>query len=259
MEQLFLFCAGSFVGYLSGLLGIGGGIVMFPLLLYGPPLLGLTPIGVKEITGLTMMQGFFSSLSAVLFYHRQRLVNKRLALTLGLSLSTAALAGSFLSKWTNDRILLFIFGLLALAAAVAMLFRRDFSGDDATEDNVTFHRPTAVIAGLTIGFLLGMVGQGGAFIIIPLLLYVLKVPLRVAMGSTLAIGLLSASAGLVGKVTTGQVPWLLSVAMLAGAVPFARMGSRTSRKVDSKYLHRLLAFLIIATAVKIWVDIIRGL
>ena len=55
---MFLFSVGSFVGFLSGLLGIGGGIIMFPLLLYMPPLLGFESINVKSITGLTMMQGF---------------------------------------------------------------------------------------------------------------------------------------------------------------------------------------------------------
>ena len=55
---LFLWAAGSIVGFFSGLLGIGGGILMFPLLLYAPPVFGLELIGVKNITGLTMIQGF---------------------------------------------------------------------------------------------------------------------------------------------------------------------------------------------------------
>jgi uncharacterized membrane protein YfcA len=251
----FLFLAGSTVGFLSGLLGIGGGIVMFPILLYLPPLFDIGPIGVKHITGLTMIQGFFASLSAVLFYHKQRLVHKPLVVTLGFSFFFASLAGSFISKWTPDRVLLFVFGLLALAASAAMLLRRDYSADDVTEDKVFFHKPTAVIAGTMIGFLVGMVGQGGAFIIIPLLLYVLKVPLRVAMGSTLGIGLFSASAGLAGKIVTGQVPLLMALALLAGAVPSAQVGSRVSRRVKSRYLKWLLAILITAAAIKVWADI----
>ena len=95
---LFLFSVGSFVGFLSGLLGIGGGIVMFPLLLYVPPLLGFESIDVKSITGLTMMQGFFASLSAMFYYNENRLVNKPLVLTLGASLFASSLAGALISK-----------------------------------------------------------------------------------------------------------------------------------------------------------------
>lgn len=252
----FLLTVGASVGFLSGLLGIGGGIVMFPLLHYGPQLLGLAPIPVKEITGLTMAQGFFASLSAVFIHRSQGFVNKPLVLTLGASLFFSSLAGSIFSKFTADRSLLFIFGLLALAASGMMLLPRSYARDNETEDRVLFSRAGAIAIGLTIGFLVGMVGQGGAFIIIPLMLYVLKIPLRVTLGSTLAIGLFSATAGLIGKVATGQVPFLMAVCLLLGAIPAARVGSRVSRLTRTEVLRWLLSFIICATAIKIWMDIL---
>ncbi len=252
---LFLIVAGAVVGFFSGLLGIGGGILMFPLLLYVPPLLSLDPVGVKNITGLTMIQGFFASLAAMFFYHKHNLVNKSLVLTLGLSLFISSLAGSFLSKMIPDKPLLFMFGALAFTASVMMLIPRSYIKDEMTEEKVTFHRPAAIIIGVSIGFLLGMVGQGGAFIIIPILLYVLKIPLRVALGSTLAIGLFSSSAGLVGKVATGQVPFHMAAALLVGAIPSARLGGYVGKKTKTQYLRWLLAAIITGTAIKIWADI----
>ena len=256
MQHLFLLFAGSIVGFFSGLLGIGGGILMFPLLLYVPPLLGLDGISVKNITGLTMIQGFFASLSAMFFYKKHNLVNRSLVRTLGFSLFASALIGSFVSKLVPDKPLLFIFGALAFAASVLMLIPRGYSNDDLTEDKVEFHKSTAVLIGISIGFFIGLVGQGGAFIIIPLLLYVLKIPLRVALGSTLAIGLFSSSAGLVGKIATGQVPFQLTAALLLGAVPAARFGGVVARQTKTYFLRWLLAGVIIFTAVKIWADII---
>jgi uncharacterized membrane protein YfcA len=100
-----------------------------------------------------------------------------------------------------------------------------------------------------------MVGQGGAFIIIPILLYVLKIPLRVALGSTLAIGLFSAIAGLAGKIITGQVPFYMAGALLLGAIPSARLGGIVSKKTKTQFLRWLLALIISATAIKVWYDI----
>lgn len=254
---LFLLAAGSIVGFCSGLLGIGGGILMFPLLLYVPPLFGLEAIGVKNITGLTMIQGFFASLSAMFFYKRHNLVSRPLVLTLGFSLFLSSLTGSFISKLVPDKPLLFIFGALAVVASVMMLIPRSYSKDELTEDKVTFQKPAAISIGITIGFLIGMVGQGGAFIIIPLMLYVLKIPLRVALGSTLAIGLFSSSAGLVGKVATGQVPFLLAVPLLLGAIPAAQLGSYIGKRTKTQYLRWILAVIIGGTAIKIWMDIFR--
>lgn len=252
---IFLVFAGSIGGFFSGLLGIGGGIIMFPLLFYIPPLLGFDAVGVKNITGLTMIQGFFASLSAILFYNKERLVNKTLALTLGLSLFFSSLLGSIISKEVSDKYLLFIFGILAFLASVLMFIPRSYLKDELTEDKVDFYKPTAVLTGIFIGFLLGMVGQGGAFIIIPILLYVLKIPLRVALGSTLAIGLFSATAGLIGKIATGQVPFHMAFALLMGAVPSAIFGGIVSKKTKTQLLRWILSLIIPATAIKMWYDI----
>lgn len=250
--SFFLFMAGASVGFLSGLLGIGGGIVMFPILLYLPPLLGFDGIDVKSITGLTMIQGFFASLSAMLFYRSQRLVNKGLVVTLGLSLFLSSLAGAIFSKRVPDKALLLIFGVMALVAAAMMLVPRSYSKDDTKEQEVEFHKPSAVVIGMVMGFFIGMVGQGGAFIIIPVLLYILHVPLRVALGSTLAIGLFSSTAGLAGKIATGQVPFRIAAVLLLGAVPAATIGGHVSQRTDTKLLRWLLSALIAATAIKIW-------
>jgi hypothetical protein len=251
---LFLLGVGGSVGFLSGLLGIGGGIVMFPLLLYVPRVLGLGDIDVKSVTGLTMVQGFFSALAALFYYHKNALVNKTLVLTLGLSLFLSSLAGSLLSKSLPDRVLLMVFGTLAMIAAVMMLIPRSYAHDDLTEDKVAFNKPLAACIGIALGFTIGLVGQGGAFILIPVMLYVLRIPLRVTLGSTLAIGLFSSSAGIIGKVATGQVPYLYAVPLLVGAIPSARLGSIVGRRTKTQFLKWLLASLIAATAVKVWMN-----
>ncbi len=253
---LFLLAVGASVGFLSGLLGIGGGIVMFPLLLYVPPFLGIPAIDVKSVTGLTMVQGFFSALAALFYYHKNALVNKQLVVTLGLSLFLSSLAGALLSGGLSDRLLLVVFGTLALIAAVMMLIPRSYVHDELTEEKVVFNKGLAVAIGVVLGFTIGLVGQGGAFILIPVMLYLLRIPLRVALGSTLAIGLFSSSAGLLGKVATGQVPYLLTLPLLVGAIPSARVGSVVGKRTKTLYLKWLLAALIAATAVKIWISIL---
>jgi len=255
MIYLLLFSAGAGVGFLSGLLGIGGGIVMFPLLMYLPPALGLEPIDVKSITGLTMAQGFFASLSAMLFYNQHRLVNKPLVLSLGLSLFLSSLAGSLLSSRASNDSILFIFGILAVIAAVMMFLPRSYALDESTEDSVSFSRGLAVMIGIFLGFFLGLLGQGGAFIIIPVLLYILRIPLRVAVGSMLAIGVFSATAGMIGKAVTGQVPYLMALVMLIGAIPFARLGGAVGKKSNVVFLRWLLAVIILLSSVKIGMDI----
>ncbi len=253
---VFLFISGASVGFISGLLGLGGGIILFPLLIYLPPALGLDAIAIKSITGLTMAQGFFSSLTAMFFYKKHKYVHWPLVLTFGLSLGVSSLAGSVLSYRAPDNVLMFVFGLLAITAAVLMFAPRTSESDELTEEHVNFNKPLTIMIGIPLGFMLGMVGQGGAFIIIPTLLYALKIPLRLTIGSTLAIGMISASFGLIGKVTTAQVPMLPAIALLLGAIPFARLGSAVGKRTHVKVLRWMLAAIIMASALKIWSDML---
>lgn len=256
MLYAFLLIAGASVGFLSGLLGIGGGIIMFPVLYYLPPVLGLDSVAINNITGLTMIQGFTASLVAVFFHRKLGFVSAPLVITLGVSLFVSSLSGALVSKAAPEEVLLAVFAVLAVAASFMMLMPRSYTGDDVRGEDVTFSRPAAVVIGLVLGFFLGLVGQGGAFIVIPIMLYVLKIPLRVALGSMLAVGLFSSTAGLAGKVATGQVPFVMAAMLLAGVIPMAAAGSYVSKRTSTRTLKWILAVIIAASAIKILLDIL---
>ena len=76
--------------FVSGLLGVGGAIVMIPLLLYVPPLLGIGGFDVKEVAAITMVQVFIAAVSGVIAHGRRRAVNARLAATGGLAMAATS-------------------------------------------------------------------------------------------------------------------------------------------------------------------------
>lgn len=253
MVYLLMLAIGVMGGFLSGLLGIGGGIVIFPALYYLPAFFGLEAIDVKSITGLTMIQGFVACTSAWLFYRSRRLFNRELVFWLGGPMCIMALVGAVSSAWVSNVLILVLFGILALVASLLMLKRG--AVDDEASCEPSLKRFPMAATGALLGFILGIVGQGGAFIVIPLMLVVFRVPFRVAVGTMLAMGMMMTTAGLIGKAGTGQVPLDLSAAMLLGAIPFAQFGGRFNAKVDVLVLKRILAVIIIISTLKIWLDI----
>ena len=238
------------VSFFSGLLGIGGGIIMTPLLLYVPSLLGLGHLGMREVAGLTMVQGFVGALSGLVKHRDYGFVNRDLVLNMGVAIGLSSLFGAVLSKYVGQDTLLAIFALLALIAAGLMLVSREEGEDGAT--GIEFNRPLAISISIAVGFLGGLVGQGGAFILIPLMLFVLKLPTRITIGSSLGIVLFSAAAGFVGKLGTGQIILPLALALVVGAVPGAQLGSYVSKRVSTRALRGVLAALIGLTAVNMW-------
>ena len=247
---------GLFTGFLSGLLGIGGGIIMAPLLLYMPPLFGFEPLPMRIVAGLTIVQGLLGCLSGALSHRKFRFVSYRLSLYMGTSIFIAAMAGGVGSRYVSNEILLFLFAGLALSASFLMLIPVKGDIDSPDAESLTFRRWRAVTTASVVGFLGGLVGQGGSFIQIPLMTAFVQIPTRIAIGSNLAIVLLSSIAGFIGKAATGQISWLMTLPIVLTVIPAARLGSLVSRKTPVTRLRRVLAVLIAAAAIRIWVSVL---
>lgn len=257
---MMLFMIGAGGGFLSGLLGIGGGIIIFPALMYLPGLLGLGSMPVTNIAGLTIVQGFFASLSAALLYKQSRMISAPVVLWLGLPLALSTLLGAVFSARLPENVLLMVFGTLAFVASGLMLKKPGKGGEDESRwSPESFKRPLALIVGLCLGFPLGLVGQGGAFIIIPVMLVVFGLPVKHAAGSMLAIGIMATLLGMAGKAGVGHIRFDHALAMLLGAVPFAWLGWRTAMKARPVRLRQVLAIIIIGATVRIWIDVFSSL
>lgn len=244
-------------GFFSGLLGIGGGILMVPLLLYAPPLFRLAAIDMRAVAGLTMVQGFFASLSGVFVHRRHHHVCTRLVFTMGSAVIAGSFVGAVFSANVSSHLLLALFAVLAFIAA-GLMFLPMKEEEEIQAETFTFSFLAAFSIPLVLGFFLGMVGQGGAFILIPIMLHILKVPTRLALGSSLGIVLLSASAGFLGKVMTGQVLWTPALLLVIGALLGGRVGAYVSQRTKPFFLRYCLALIIILTAVKISYELFYG-
>lgn len=247
---------GVLTGFLSGLLGIGGGIVMTPLLLYAPPVFGLEALDMRTVAGLTIVQGFAACVSGALTHHRFHFVSGPLVRSMGASIFVAAALGGAAASLVSNRLLLAVFGFLAAVAAILMLVpvRQDMERPDVQE--LEFSRLRAVGSAGGVGMLGGLVGQGGSFVLIPLMTSFVRIPTRIAIGSNLAIVLLSTTAALLGKAVTGQIEWLLAVPLALAVLPAAHLGGRLSRRVPVVRLRRVLAVVVATAAVRIWISIL---
>lgn len=243
---------GLITGFLSGLLGIGGGIIMAPLLLYLLPLIGLPPLSMHTVAGLTIVQGLVACISAAVSHHRFHFVSSRLSLLMGSTIFVAALAGGVGANFVADDILLFTFAGLALIASLMLLLPKAAEEENPDLKLLSFSRARAIVVALSVGVLGGLVGQGGSFILVPLMIHFVQIPTRIAIGSNLVIVLLSSAAGFIGKAVTGQIEWLLAIPIILTVIPAARLGSYVSNRTPVLTLRRILALLIAVAAGKMW-------
>lgn len=245
--------------FFSGLLGIGGAIISYPLLLFVPSALGLAYFTAQEVSSISMFQVLFASLAGVLALRRSKkgsaLIHKPLVLYMGASTLVGSLIGAYGSKFMDEGTINIVYGVLAIVAVVLMLIPSRGSEEDFTAD-ISFSKGIAIAAAFAVGIVSGVVGAGGAFILIPIMLTVLKIPTRITIASSLAIVFISALGGVAGKLMAGHILLLPALLTIAGSLLGAPIGSSVSSKIDVKYLRYALVVLISLTAVKVWMTLL---
>ncbi len=151
----------GFVGsFISGMVGIGGSIIKYPMLLYLPPLFGLAAFSAHEVSGISAVQVFFATIGGVWAYRKSGYLNKSLILYMGASILVGSFVGGYGSKLMSEGTINVVYGILAALAAI-MMFVPKKGIDDIPLDQVTFNKGVAAALAFLIGVGSGIVGAAG--------------------------------------------------------------------------------------------------
>ncbi len=272
---------GGIVGLLSGMFGVGGGFLITPLLFF----LGVPP-AVAVATGANQVVA--ASVSGVLAQMRRRGVD----FAMGTVLLTGGIAGSalgvfvFTSLRALGQIDLFVqltyvlflgfIGLLMFRESLGTLLRARRPGGApvrrahthtwahglplkirfrASGLYISVIPPLAV--GAFVGFLAAIMGVGGGFIMVPAMIYLLGMPTKVVVGTSLfQIIFVAAFTTILHSVTSQTVDMVLALLLILGGVVGAQIGARIGVMLRAEQLRILLALLVLAVAVKIALDLV---
>jgi uncharacterized membrane protein YfcA len=252
---LVLLVLGLIGGTLSGLLGIGGGLVIVPLLLYVPLWLGLGAIDIRTASAVAVVQVTAATLSGALAHRRRGAVHGRLAITMSAASASGALLGGVVSAYVPSALLLVATAVLATAAALLMFLPARVESLDPA-DQPRFNVAVVCAAGLAIGLVIGMNGSG-AFLMLPALIYLVGLPTRTALGTVLAVGFPTALAAAIGKLATGQVPLQTAAIVVVGAIVGAQAGSWLSARTPARVLRWVYGVVVSTIAAGLWYDILN--
>lgn len=253
---LTLFALAGVAGFGSGFIGLGGGLLLFPLLFYLPPALGLETIDAKTVAALVIAQVFFGGLVGGIAHWRQGRVHGKLILVGGITSSVGAFFGGIASKSAPEWFLLLLFGIVTLIAGAVMFLPAPSAKREAANiESVAIPSVALGTIALAVGVVVGLLGAGN-FLFVPLLIYLLKIPTRISIGSSLVIYIVNAFSGFLGKLVTGQIPFLMTIAIIAGASLGAFAGEKCHSRVSPKLLRFAYAGIIAIVALRIWTTIL---
>jgi uncharacterized membrane protein YfcA len=249
----------GFVGaFTSGFVGVGGAVVMIPLLYYVPPWLGVGVLDIKPVTGVTLGQVVAATAVGAIIHGGAGAVHRPLVVIAGTSMAAASLIGAVASRYVSGRTLLAVFGVMGVLALLLMFVPLPADPAGPARPAIVFDRKTAIAYPATIGLLSGLVGAGGAFLLVPVLVAMMRVPLRLSIGTSLAIAGIAALTGFLGKLATGQVPLWPTVAVVGGSIVGAMVGARLSHRAPTRLLRVVLGGLIALVTLRVWVDVLSN-
>lgn len=270
-----LLAIGAAVGFVSGMFGIGGGFLMTPLLIF----IGIAPaVAVASVPSHMAASSFSGALS----YWRRRAIDPALSLVL----LCGGIVGTALGVWIFALLrsigqldLIIALSYVILLSAVGMLMVLE-----GAQAMLRAHRPEAVAArrvraqgwilglplkmrfkrskmylsvipvlgiGLLIGFLGAIMGIGGGFLLVPIMIYVLRVPTSTVIGTSMVLTLVTMVIATVLHATTNHlVDAVLALVLMVGGVVGAQFGARAGQRIRSEHLRLLLGLLILSVGVR---------
>jgi uncharacterized protein len=245
---------GAVIGVLLGLLGGGGSILAVPALIYG---VGM-PLSAAVPTSLLVVGA--SSATGVLPRLRTGQVRWRIAAVFGLAGAATAWVGAAVNRLLPPWSVLAGFAVLMVLAAVRMLREQpEPGGDCALPDGRVNWRsclPKATGAGAAVGFLTGLFGVGGGFLIVPALALLLGLPMAHAVGTSLVIIVLNAVAGFTAYLGDTDIDYGLAGAFAGAAIAGSLIAGRFATRVPADRLRRWFAALVLAVAVLVIVQLL---
>lgn len=242
MSRWPLLLLGVATGALSGLLGIGGGIVMVPALVA----MGETRHRANANSLATI---FLVALAGAIGFA----VSDAIDVPVGVALGVGGLVGATLgARWAHrlsGETLARFFGILLLVVGVRMLF-----GDAAAEGSAGVGLPwsllIAVAVGVASGILSGMAGVGGGIIMVPAMVFLLGMTQHVAEGTSLLAILFTAAAGTRVNRSNGYVEWRVVLTLAATGVVMAPLAALFAQEIPADVLSRLFAVWLLAIGVR---------
>ncbi|WP_298886688.1 sulfite exporter TauE/SafE family protein [uncultured Serinicoccus sp.] len=228
------------VGLSLGLLGGGGSILTVPLLVY------VAGMEAKEAIATSLLVVGVTSAVATAAHARAGRVQWRTGLIFGGFAMVGAYLGGRVAAFLPGTLLLLAFALMMLATAWAMLRR---SGPEPARAHDTLPWALVVGEGLVVGFVTGIVGAGGGFLVVPALVLLGGLPMPVAVGTSLVVIAMKSGAGLAGYLSSVSIDWATAGVVTVAAVAGALLGGRLVSRVHPDRLRVAFGWFVLVMGV----------
>ena len=257
--------AGVFVGVMSGLLGVGGGTIMVPIFRLA---FGMSPLA---STATSLFAIIPTSISGVIAHARAKTCVPKLGLALGVGGAVMSPLGVWLASVSPGWLVICVAAIVIGFSAFKMFKKAVKCAPAPCAGAASAHSASqkpvpdqphlsrkqylqGACIGLIAGLASGYVGVGGGFIMVPLMLAVLDIPMSLASGTSLIAIMILAIPGVIEQGLLGNIEYLAGIAIVVGSIPGALVGARLVRLVPERQLRFIFGGFLLVAAVMLMLN-----
>ena len=251
------------VSTVFSMIGMGGGILYVPILLFAG-------FSFKQAPAISLILIVATSTAALFTFWRNRKVDWKLALVIDPATDVMAFVGGYFSALVPESVLRgFLAGILMIAGTLMLKnnshrdasemqggggwwrWHRTFNGVD-----YTVNLPLVLTAAALIGILSGMLGITGGIIKLPIMVLLCGVPMDVAVATSTVMVAVTALSGLAGHAVNGQVDWRVGLVLAVAAVAGGLLGSRISISMNKARLKKVFGLIVWLIAIRMVIQLL---
>lgn len=261
-----LLAIGALGGFLSGLLGVGGGIIFVPALFFSMTAMGTGPEQAMHLAvGTSLAVVFATGATSALAHHRRGAVDSGILKAWGAFIVGGVIAGSLFAASVDGRLLKEIFAVITFAISVYMALGSESKGPGARVIAMNIQRGLCAC----IGMISSMIGVGGAILTVPMMSYI-GLPMQRAVGTGAALGMLISLPGCLGYMlggaaqahaaelppfSLGYVNGLAALMIIPSSILLAPVGVKSSHKLPRKTLRRVFAAVLMIVSIRMFMTL----
>lgn len=239
-------------GILGSLIGVGGGIVMTPLLTY----MGFSP---AVIASSSLIAIFATSISSTLTYIRKKYINYWLGLKLALPAIPGSIIGGFFSNFISIEYFKIYFAILLTVVGLYIFFKNKIINKTLDRTPKPLFYLILISGTFGAGVISSFFGIGGGIIFVPILVIIYKMKMINASPTAQYTLLISTITGLLTHIILEHPDYSYGIALAFGAFFGAQLGSRSIHLVNENILSKIFSFSLIMIAINLIIDYIKGL
>lgn len=270
LQILILISIGLAAGTVGSLIGLGGGIIIVPMLLNIDHFLSaFSTVPIHVAVGTSLITIVFSSLSSTLSYHKQKRIDYKSGILFLIGSVPGSLLGTYINSLLNTERFTLFFGIFLICISVFLFVSskinrkskelhkgiiRTFTNDEGEAYTYSYSLPLAISLSICIGIISGLFGIGGGILLVPMMAFLFGFPPQLAVATSMFVVMFTTLGSSISYITLGEVNFYYILLLIPGAWFGGKIGAYINQKLKTETIALILRLVVLFYGIKLIIE-----